>query len=235
MNSPKSENHLREQRILDAAAELIVHYGYDKTSVSDIANAASISKGAIYLHFASKDALFEALLLREMLAYSTSWLARIEADPQGGTIGSIYKAVLYALNHNAFMSAIVKQDMRIFGNYLRKPHNLFASMESPSLRAEFLQAMQAAGAIRPDVDVQVMTHIMDLLSYGFVGIAEFRKPADLPPYDAVLETIAEMMDRMLTPSTGEPSAAGKAVIRQIATTMNTQLAAMQQTTKADKP
>ena len=233
MDIPKSKNQAREQRILDAAAELIIHYGYDKTSVSEIAEAAGISKGAIYLHFASKDALFEALLAREMLAYSTGWLAHIEADPQGGTIGSIYKAMLYALNHNAFMSAIVKQDMRIFGNYLRKPNNLFASLESPSPRAEFLQAMQAAGAIRPDVDAQVMTHIMDLLSYGFVGIGEFRKPTELPPYDTVLATIAEMMDRMLTPSQGNPGAAGKAVIRQIAAALNAQLAAMQQTKKAD--
>ena len=234
MTLQKSENVARAQRILDAAARLISHYGYDKTSVSDIADAAGISKGAIYLHFASKDELFEAVLLREMLAYSTSWLAHIEADPNGGTIGSIYKAVLHALNDNAFMSAIVKQDMRLFGTYLRKPNNLFSSMESPALRAEFLQAMQAAGAIRADVDAGVMAHIMDLFSYGFIGISEFRKPADLPAYDTVLATIAEMMDRMLTPSTGHPGAAGKAVIRQLAATINAQFAEMQRTTEKNK-
>ena len=41
----KSDNKEREQRILDAAAELFVHYGYDKTTVSDIARQAGVSKG----------------------------------------------------------------------------------------------------------------------------------------------------------------------------------------------
>ena len=58
-------NQERADRILDAASKLIVHYGYDKTTVSDIAREAGVSKGAIYLHWASKDDLFEALIFRE--------------------------------------------------------------------------------------------------------------------------------------------------------------------------
>lgn len=234
MDSAKSANYEREQRILDAAAELIIHYGYDKTSVSEIADAAGISKGAIYLHFSSKEELFEALLYREVVNYSESWFARIEADPQGGTIGGIYKAVLYAINHSPFMSAIVKQDPRIFGNYLRKPKNLFTAMESPALRTEFLQAMQTVGAIRPDVDPQVMSHIMDMLSYGLVGVNAFKRAETIPPFDDLMVAIAEMLDRMLTPSTGNPGAAGKAVIRQLAATAREQLAAMHRATKEDK-
>lgn len=227
----KSDNLDREQRILDAAATLIIHYGYDKTSVSDIATAAGISKGAIYLHFASKDELFEALLYREVQSYTEHWFARIEADPQGGTIGGIYKAVLYALNQNPFMSAIVKQDPRVFGNYLRKPNNLFTSSQSLALRAEFLQTMQAAGVVRPDVNPQAMAYVMDLLSYGLVGVPTFKPPTEIPPFDTIIETIAEMMDRMLTPPTGDPNAAGKAIIRELAVAARAQWAAMYHATK----
>ena len=70
---PKSDNEQREQRILDAALDLFVHYGYDKTTVSDIAHEAGVSKGAIYLHFESKDDLFEALLIRELTLYSETF------------------------------------------------------------------------------------------------------------------------------------------------------------------
>lgn len=227
----KSDNLDREQRILDAAATLIIHYGYDKTSVSDIAAAAGISKGAIYLHFASKDDLFEALLYREVQSYAEHWFARIEADPQGGTIGGIYKAVLSALNQSPFMSALVKQDPRVFGNYLHKPNNLFASSQSPALRAEFLQAMQAAGVVRAEVNPQAMAYVMDLLSYGLVSLPMGKSPAAIPPFDTVMETIAEMMDRMLTPTTGDPSAAGKAIIRELAVAARAQWAAMYHATK----
>ena len=68
----KSNNAEREERILDAAAELFIHFGYDKTTVSDIASEAGISKAAIYLHFKSKDDLLEALILRETEAYGVS-------------------------------------------------------------------------------------------------------------------------------------------------------------------
>jgi AcrR family transcriptional regulator len=86
-------SNAREQRILDAAAELIIRQGYDKTTMSDVADAAGISRGVVYLHFKGKDKLFEALVHREMFQYGQAWLDHIEADPRGGTIGGIYRAV----------------------------------------------------------------------------------------------------------------------------------------------
>jgi AcrR family transcriptional regulator len=64
MNRRNTSN--RDERLLDAAADLIVRLGYDKTTISDIASQAGVAKGAIYLHWASKDDLFEALIIREM-------------------------------------------------------------------------------------------------------------------------------------------------------------------------
>jgi len=213
--SSKSENEAREQRILDVAANLIIHYGYDKTTVSDIANAAGVSKGTIYLHFEGKDELFEALLFREMWRYSEAWLGAVEADPQGGTLGGVYKNVLYGLNRNPFMAAIFKRDLRILGNYLHKPNNIFRSLEAYSMRAEFVQAMQEAGAVRQDVDPMIVAHIIDMLGFGMVTIADFKAPAQMPPFDAVIETIAAMMDRAFTPEGGGNSEAGKIVIRRM--------------------
>lgn len=210
----KSENEEREQRILDAAAKLFVHYGYDKTTVSDIAREAAVSKGAIYLHFDSKDALFEGLLLRETLRYQKRWLDLIDADPQGGTIGAMYKNVLYALNSSAFMAAIFKQDQRILGAYLRKPDNLFRQQE-PSTRYVFVNMMQEAGAMRQDIDPKVVAHIMNMLAYGLVAMDEIMEKSQIPPTDAIIEGIAELMDRALTPDDGGNSEAGKAVVRQI--------------------
>ena len=124
---PKSDNEIREQRILDAASTLFMHYGFDKTTVSDIAQAAGVSKGAIYLHFQGKDDLLECLIKRELKAYAEKWLELIDVDPEGGTIGGMYKNTLYAINSSAFMSAMIRQDGRILGNYLRKQENIFQS------------------------------------------------------------------------------------------------------------
>lgn len=216
MTSPKSENDGRKQRILDAAADLIVHYGYDKTTVSDIARAAGISKGAIYLHFESKDALLEALIKRESLLYSERWFELIEADPLGGTMAGLYKNVLYALGSRPFMAALFKKDRHVLGSYLRKPDNLYTSTGSAgSVRYEFVKMMQSAGVVRDDLDPKVVAHIMNMLAYGLVAMDGIIDDEFIPPLDDTIAVIAEMMDRLLTPEEGANSEAGKAVIRQV--------------------
>lgn len=50
------------EKILSTATHLFIHNGYEKTSVQNIAQTASISKGAIYHHFQSKDEILFAVL-----------------------------------------------------------------------------------------------------------------------------------------------------------------------------
>ena len=50
--------------ILDAALDLFRQYGYRRTSMEDIANAANVAKGTLYIYFKSKDELFEGLARR---------------------------------------------------------------------------------------------------------------------------------------------------------------------------
>jgi AcrR family transcriptional regulator len=226
----RSDKAERAERILTAAAELFVHYGYDKTTVDDIARAAGVSKGAIYLHFDSKDELLEGLVVREMMTYSEKWLDLIEADPQGGTIAGMYKNSLYALSSSPFMAAMFKQDGRVLGTYLRKPDNLFRTFQAQqngSPRYQFVKMMQEAGAMRPELDPQVIAHIMDILAYGLVGMEEIKARAEIPPVEDVIEGIADLMDRALTPAGGGDSEAGKAILRQIAGAARQQLAHMQ--------
>src|SRR5688572_22105044 len=51
----------RRQRILEATERLLRRYGPAKTTVADIAREAEIGVGAVYLEFASKDAIIEEL------------------------------------------------------------------------------------------------------------------------------------------------------------------------------
>ena len=47
--------------LLDSAAELFVRQGFGQTSLDQVAADARVTKGAIYHHFPSKQALFEAV------------------------------------------------------------------------------------------------------------------------------------------------------------------------------
>ena len=52
------------QLILDTATRLFLQKGYDKTTLQDIIDATGLSKGAIYHHFASKEAIIIAVVDR---------------------------------------------------------------------------------------------------------------------------------------------------------------------------
>lgn len=212
----------REQQILDTAADLIIRHGYDKTTMGDIADALGLSRGLVYIHFKSKELLLEALIAREMLQYGSLWIQHIEADPTGGSIGSVYRGIMKALQQTPFLAAIVTQNEGVFGKYLRKPQNVFTNLQTPNMTQVLLQGMQEAGVIRPDVDLQTMAYIMDVISAGMVDSDRLAAQPDLA-YDTLLETLADMLDRMLTPEDGGNLEAGRDLIRHFAAAAQHQL------------
>jgi TetR/AcrR family acrAB operon transcriptional repressor len=100
-------------------------------------------------------------------------------------------------------------------------------MNSEVDTAGFFQALQAAGAIRRDIDAAVILHIVEMLSYGQLTIGDFKPPDQFPPYDAVMEALADMMDRALMSADGS-SEAGKAIVRQITAAARAQLEQIKQ-------
>ena len=212
MAGSRSENVEREQRILDAAADLIIRYGYDKTTMGDIADAAGIGRGVLYLHFRGKDEVLDALIAREFPRYAQAWLEHMEADPRGGTIGGLFRSVLYAINSSPFMTAIAKRDKGVFGSYLRRPNNIFASMQARSISTEFARAMQEAGVIRRDIDPAVIAYVVDTLSYGLISRGDTVGWKEAPPFDDLMEAVGAMLDRALAPEGGGDVEAGKAAI-----------------------
>jgi AcrR family transcriptional regulator len=64
---PKITQERRDKRrdvILDSAFDLFSSKGYKETSMRDIIDACGYSKGGLYTHFSSKEAIFKALLLQ---------------------------------------------------------------------------------------------------------------------------------------------------------------------------
>lgn len=57
----RGDGGAKRDAVLDAALSLFSHYGYQRTSMEDVARKAGISKGAIYLYFESKEEIFRAL------------------------------------------------------------------------------------------------------------------------------------------------------------------------------
>lgn len=86
---------LREREILDAAEKLIATHGYVHTTVGHIAEAAGITRGALYFYFSSKQDVLVALVARTVHVLREGSAAVLAGD------GPIEEVVGAALEHTA--------------------------------------------------------------------------------------------------------------------------------------
>jgi AcrR family transcriptional regulator len=90
--------------VLTAARSLFGRRGYAQTSVDEIAAAARVTKGAVYHHFAGKEALFRAVY-DEVEAESQA-RAVSAGDPDAPPIDQIVAKV------NAYLDAALDEEIR---------------------------------------------------------------------------------------------------------------------------
>ena len=61
------EDSAKRRQILDGARAVFMNLGFDGASMGEIARAAGVSKGTLYVYFTDKSALFEAIVAQEVL------------------------------------------------------------------------------------------------------------------------------------------------------------------------
>jgi AcrR family transcriptional regulator len=70
-----------QERICAAAEELFVRDGYARTSIKAVAKAAGVAEATVYLAFADKAALLDAVIVRATRDNASEGLAAIAAAP----------------------------------------------------------------------------------------------------------------------------------------------------------
>jgi AcrR family transcriptional regulator len=217
------DEQARARAIFDVTAELLLRHGYNKLTMSDVADAVGLNRRLVYLVFPSKDALMEALLLREVNTYVEVWNHYLESDPLGGTVASVFRGLLATLKQLPLMTAMYRRDAQTFGKYLSRPGSFFAHWPpDPGPTREYLQAMQEAGAVRQDINTRAVAFILDALTPSILAALSSRTKAprddstrpDQPSFDELVETVGELCDRLLTPEAGANLEAGKAIMRR---------------------
>jgi AcrR family transcriptional regulator len=57
-----AQGRATRDQLIEVATQLFAERGYEDTSIEAVLSAAGVSRGALYHHFAGKDALFEAVV-----------------------------------------------------------------------------------------------------------------------------------------------------------------------------
>lgn len=61
------EDSAKRHQIMDGARRVFMDLGFDGASMNEIARAAGVSKGTLYVYFTDKNSLFEAIVEKECL------------------------------------------------------------------------------------------------------------------------------------------------------------------------
>lgn len=213
---------ITRQAILDGAAIAFDHSGFDGTSLSDVVRHAGVTKGALYFHFQSKDALARALMDEQFQV--AEGITAIE-NPGLQTVIDLTHQMTHALRTNARVRAGIRLLIE-FGSFTDPDPSPYNSWIDTCHRC--LAPAQERGDVHPALDtydlatflvgsftgIQVTSHvrtarddlhtrIVDLWNYLLPGIA----PTDrMPLLDPAGSPACRA--RLGLPTTRTPAAAG---------------------------
>lgn len=84
VDAPAAAESLKRQQIIEGARRCFLASGFEAASMGEIARAAGVSKGTLYVYFDSKEALFEALVdeAKQASAERLQRLDPLDGDPR---------------------------------------------------------------------------------------------------------------------------------------------------------
>ncbi len=113
----------REALILLAAEEVLIEKGYHEMSMDEIAARVGISKGTVYLHFASKEDLVFEGCMREMMEQLTTCVTSLLEE--GKASGEFDATLATSVMLSAFFSLLSpKSYERLIGDDQLPPGEL---------------------------------------------------------------------------------------------------------------
>jgi AcrR family transcriptional regulator len=68
--APITEDSAKRRQIVEGARSIFLARGFDAASMNDIARAAGVSKGTLYVYFDNKEQLFQAIVQEECLFHA---------------------------------------------------------------------------------------------------------------------------------------------------------------------
>jgi AcrR family transcriptional regulator len=107
------ETHTKRRAILDAARDLFTGKGYEETTIADIARAAHIAVGTVYLYFRNKHDIYTAVALDIEALIANSFQDMVLADlPFEQVPRAMLEAVFRVSREHMSMVSLLQIDMQ---------------------------------------------------------------------------------------------------------------------------
>jgi len=152
----------RGERILDAAAELLLRFGYSRVTIDDIAQRAEVGKGTVYLHWHTREELFGAVLGRELAQALDEVAEGMVVHPGSWQLHRLARALFLALGRRPLLIALFRSDPEVLGKFAGR-HSVERARRRAIPLGEYLGLLSAHGQLREDLPA-------DDLSLAFISV-----------------------------------------------------------------
>lgn len=191
-----SPNRVADDLLLDAAMECVLAVGVRRTTLSDIARTAGVSRMTLYRRFPDVRGMLSSLITREFGKILTDAGEAAKDEPSARhqlVVASVH--TIRALASNPLMHAVIERDAELLLPYIMERVGTSQRMTEDYLRVQ-LAAGQADGSIRTaDPAVQARTIFLLLQPYVFT-IRPSTSDLDL---EDLLTELARLLDAALRP------------------------------------
>lgn len=183
-------------RLLDAARESILSVGWKRTTLTDVARRASVSRMTVYRTYPDMPSLFGDLMTREWQEVTGQVAATGEPTDAADAVARQLIGAVGALRRNELFRRIVDVDPELLLPYLldRRGRSQQAVLD---LLVAGISAAQEAGAARPG-DPVLMARTLVLAAHGSVLSAQTMADGSVT-VDALDAELAELVRRYLAP------------------------------------
>jgi AcrR family transcriptional regulator len=215
--SPQTDTE-RAERILAAARELLMAWGYKRVTVDEIARRAHIGKGTFYLHWKTKETLFTELLGRELHKQVDSVAAGIEQDPSAALPSRLIREIFLQQTRAPIAQAIHAGDSDVLGALAITSNGLPVIQELGfhTLLARLVDVWRAHGLVTVTASAADQIYTIDAVLHGFItGGTAVSQGENSPPEhraDLLGHTIKAALETSAVPAEAALRAAAQGVL-----------------------
>jgi len=196
-SSSPSKQQQRASYILDAAADLLLRWGYKRVTIDDIASQTKIGTGTIYLHWKTKEALFEAVMLREAVAVWRALLACVRTDPEEVLLHRVMRSLFLVSRQHPLACALFTRDVNLLGKLAQGPLMQAAQQMVPS--EEFVTMLRDLGLLRLDMSLSLQAYAFAATVTGFSLVDPFVENEGVLSLEEKAEAMAQTIHNAFEP------------------------------------